>query len=174
MATADSARDEVEGIHDDDVIVQAQGGTERRVDGAAPQVVVDAICIDGRFLPTVIEKFDERWVIMNTKLVRTVIGVSGVPQYSLLNDIRVAILERRSPRKRRTMGVNVDRDGNPLLTATMNLRGRSITVLNKAWPVAVRPKDLEWILSELKSDAEVGRGSATFWSGKPTMVAPPC
>ena len=91
-----------------------------------------------------------------------------------MNDIRVSILEVRHPRKRRHLGVKADRDGNPLLTATMNLRGRSITVLNRAWPVAVRPKDLEWILSELKSDAEVGRGSATFWSGKPTMVAPPC
>ena len=111
---------------------------------------------------------------MDNRMLRTVFGVSAVPQDSLLNDIRVSILEQRWPRKRRIMGVNVDRDGNPLLRATMNLRGRSITVLNRAWPVAVRPKDLEWILSELKSDAEVGRGSATFWSGKPTMVAPPC
>ena len=167
--------DEVEGVYDDDVIVQAQGGRPaRRVDGASPQVVQDAICIDGRFLPTVIEKFDDRWVIMNTQLVRTVIGVSAVPHNSILNDIRVAILEQRSPKKRRTMGVNVDRNGSPLVLVTMTLRGRTITALNRAWPVAVRTKDLEWILSELKSDAEVTQGSATFWSGKPTMVAPPC
>ena len=65
-----------------------------------------------------IEKFDERWVIMNNKLLRTVLGISAPPQDSLLHDIRVSILEQRWPRKRRTMGVNVDRDGNPLLRAT--------------------------------------------------------
>ena len=52
--TVDSAVNECEGIHADDVLVQAQGGgdTERRVDGAALQVVVDAICIDGWFYRT--------------------------------------------------------------------------------------------------------------------------
>ena len=55
---------------------------------------MDAICIDGRTLPTVVQRFNRRWVVLNLKLARA-IGMSGFPDGSVVHEISAYLKELR-------------------------------------------------------------------------------
>ena len=123
----------------------------RRVDGCKPRVSLTAICLDGRFLPTVTERSGMNWVVLNARLARFC-GVSAFPENSVVHDIRAAILGLRGKSK---SGVNrLDSEGNPSLTCRVEVRDREVEVYNQAWPIHVRPEDLDWVVGELFAAAQ--------------------
>ena len=76
----------------------------------------------------------------------------GVPGKLRRASIRAAIQGLRGPSK---SGVaRRDVDGNPCLTYKVEVRGRELEVFNQAWPIHVRPEDLDWVVGELFEAAQ--------------------
>ena len=124
---------------------------------------MDAICIDGRALPTVVQRFNRRWVVLNLKLARA-IGMSGFPDGSVVHEISAYLQEFRghkASRKKKRVGA----DGTPTCYMHVEVRGKQVEVMNNIWPVHVAPEHLEWLLGELHDEGQAGRGivGATSW-----------
>ena len=121
---------------------------------ARPSVSLDAVCIDGKFLPTIVERFGRRWVVLNARLIRA-LGLSSYPAGSVAHEISSAVAASRGNRSiltRRTGPGRVPRPVTPV-----EVRGKTLEVMNNLWPVCVAPEDLEWALGELHGDAQAAR-----------------
>ena len=124
---------------------------------------MDAICIDGRTLPTVVERFNRRWVVLNLKLVRA-IGMSGFPDGSVVHEISDYLRDFRG-RKASRVKKRVGADGTPTCYMHVEVRGKQIEVMNNIWPVHVAPEHLERVLGELHEEGQAGREIVGATSG---------
>ena len=57
-------------------------------------------------------------------------------------------------------------DGNPCLTYKVEVRGRELEVFNQAWPIHVRPEDLDWVVGELFEAAQAKQETKGATSGQ--------
>ena len=130
-----------------------KGEAGRRIDSTQLRVNLSAITVDG--IPVKVRVHDgSRYVAMDSKLLRSVLGVSATPEDCILNDIREYLLGKRG-KTRRNLGSLVDKSGMPLeASLTYNARGKDITVLPKSWPIYVAADDFEHLLHAVKDDAE--------------------
>ena len=90
---------------------------------------------------------------MDSRLLRRAFGIVNVPEGCVLNEIRERLLSARG-KPRKGIGIFVDKTQTPMRAFGVDLRGRSFSVLPKAWPIYVEAGQLESLLVEVVADCD--------------------